>query len=123
MLPRMRRFVQISLGVFVAGGVAAGCSTGSAAPTTAQRKAAAFNLLRQVTDDLNSVSRAQGEYNFALTNGQPTVLDPVAEKNIRRYIGLLDGMRQGSDYPTPPLARGTSGPLRIRELGTGLGAR
>jgi UDP-glucose 4-epimerase len=36
---------------------------------------------------------------------------------------LLDGMRRGSDYPTPPLARSTSGPLRIRELGTGVGAR
>jgi nucleoside-diphosphate-sugar epimerase len=36
---------------------------------------------------------------------------------------LLDGMRRGSDYPTPPLARATSGPLRIRELATGIGAR
>jgi UDP-glucose 4-epimerase len=36
---------------------------------------------------------------------------------------LLDGMREGSDYPTPPLARTTSGPFRIRELGTGIGAR
>ena len=36
---------------------------------------------------------------------------------------LLGGMRQGADYPTPPLARETSGPLRIRELGTGIGAR
>jgi nucleoside-diphosphate-sugar epimerase len=36
---------------------------------------------------------------------------------------LLEGMRKGADYPTPPLARATSGPLRIRELGTGIGAR
>jgi UDP-glucose 4-epimerase len=36
---------------------------------------------------------------------------------------LLDGMRRGSDYPTPPLARSTSGPLRIRELATRIGAR
>jgi nucleoside-diphosphate-sugar epimerase len=36
---------------------------------------------------------------------------------------LIDGMRVGSDYPTPPLARGTSGPLRVRELLTGVGAR
>jgi nucleoside-diphosphate-sugar epimerase len=36
---------------------------------------------------------------------------------------LLDGMRSGADYPTPPLARGTSGPLRLRELATGIGAR
>jgi UDP-glucose 4-epimerase len=36
---------------------------------------------------------------------------------------LIDGMRSGSDYPTPPLTRGTSGPLRLRELLTGVGAR
>jgi UDP-glucose 4-epimerase len=36
---------------------------------------------------------------------------------------LLDGMRNGADFPTPPLARGTSGPLRLRELATGVGAR
>lgn len=36
---------------------------------------------------------------------------------------LLDGMRNWADFPTPPLARGTSGPLRLRELATGVGAR
>jgi UDP-glucose 4-epimerase len=36
---------------------------------------------------------------------------------------LLAGMRAGADYDTPPLARRTSGPLRIRELLTGVGAR
>jgi UDP-glucose 4-epimerase len=36
---------------------------------------------------------------------------------------LLDGMRRGTDEQTPPLAKGTSGPLRIRELLTGVGAR
>ncbi len=36
---------------------------------------------------------------------------------------LIGGMRGGRDYPTPPLARGTSGPLRVRELITGLGRR
>jgi nucleoside-diphosphate-sugar epimerase len=36
---------------------------------------------------------------------------------------LLDGMRGGTDYATPPLARATSGPGRIREFLTGLGAR
>jgi hypothetical protein len=38
-------------------------------------------------------------------------------------LELIDGMRGGSDYPTPPLARGTSGPLRVRELVTGVGRR
>lgn len=36
---------------------------------------------------------------------------------------LIDGIRSGSDYPTPPLAAATSGPLRVRELLGGVGAR
>jgi nucleoside-diphosphate-sugar epimerase len=36
---------------------------------------------------------------------------------------LIDAMRSGADYQTPPLARATSGPRRIREFLTGLGAR
>lgn len=36
---------------------------------------------------------------------------------------LIDAMRHGVDYATPPLARGTSGPLRIRELLTSIGGR
>ena len=36
---------------------------------------------------------------------------------------LLDGLRQGADHPTPPLARATSGPLRSAELRGGVGAR
>jgi UDP-glucose 4-epimerase len=36
---------------------------------------------------------------------------------------LIDAMREGADYATPPLARGTSGPLRLRELLTGIGGR
>lgn len=33
------------------------------------------------------------------------------------------GMRDGADEDTPPLARGTSGPVRLRELLTGIGRR
>lgn len=36
---------------------------------------------------------------------------------------LLEGIREGAGYGTPPLARATSGPLRIRELLTGVGRR
>jgi UDP-glucose 4-epimerase len=36
---------------------------------------------------------------------------------------LLAGMRAGADLDTPPLARGTTGPARLKELLTGLGAR
>jgi UDP-glucose 4-epimerase len=38
-------------------------------------------------------------------------------------IELIEAMRAGTDYATPPLARQTSGPARIRELITGLGTR
>ena len=36
---------------------------------------------------------------------------------------LIDAMRRGADYATPPLAGETSGPLRLRELLTRVGAR
>jgi UDP-glucose 4-epimerase len=36
---------------------------------------------------------------------------------------LIDAMRRGADYATPPLARETSGPLRLRELATRIGGR
>jgi nucleoside-diphosphate-sugar epimerase len=36
---------------------------------------------------------------------------------------LLAGMRSGADADTPPLARRTSGPARVRELLSGVGAR
>jgi nucleoside-diphosphate-sugar epimerase len=36
---------------------------------------------------------------------------------------LIDGMRAGTDYDTPPLAAGTSGRWRGRELRTGVGGR
>ncbi len=36
---------------------------------------------------------------------------------------LMRGMREAADAPTPPLAAGTSGPGRVRELLTGVGKR
>jgi UDP-glucose 4-epimerase len=36
---------------------------------------------------------------------------------------LLEGMREGAGDETPPLAPQTSGPLRLRELATGIGRR
>jgi UDP-glucose 4-epimerase len=38
-------------------------------------------------------------------------------------LELLDGLRRAQGADTPPLARETSGPLRIRELLTGVGRR
>jgi UDP-glucose 4-epimerase len=35
---------------------------------------------------------------------------------------LLDGLRDGADFPTPPLSSATTAPLRERELRTGVGA-
>jgi UDP-glucose 4-epimerase len=38
-------------------------------------------------------------------------------------LELLDGLRHGEGFPTPPLDPGTGGPLRVREVATGVGAR
>jgi hypothetical protein len=38
-------------------------------------------------------------------------------------LELIDGMGEGAGIDTPPLAPSTSGPLRLRELLTGLGHR
>jgi nucleoside-diphosphate-sugar epimerase len=42
---------------------------------------------------------------------------------IEALEDLLRGMRERADAPTPPLARASSGPLRLREILTGIGAR
>ena len=39
------------------------------------------------------------------------------------FMELLDGLREGAGAQTPPLAPGTSGPLRVREFLTGIGRR
>jgi nucleoside-diphosphate-sugar epimerase len=38
-------------------------------------------------------------------------------------LELIEGMRTGKDFPTPPLTAKRSGPARIRELLTGVGGR
>ncbi len=38
-------------------------------------------------------------------------------------LELLDGIRDGAEFPTPPLARDTGGALRVKELATGIGSR
>jgi UDP-glucose 4-epimerase len=38
-------------------------------------------------------------------------------------LELLDGLRRGQGFPTPPLDPGTGGRLRVREIATGVGAR
>jgi UDP-glucose 4-epimerase len=38
-------------------------------------------------------------------------------------LELLDGLRRGQGFPTPPLDPGTGGPMRIREIASGVGAR
>jgi UDP-glucose 4-epimerase len=61
---------------------------------------------------LMDTSRARAELGWVPRHG---ALETLGE--------LLWGLRKGSDYPTPPLARDTSGRWRIRELLTGVGAR
>jgi nucleoside-diphosphate-sugar epimerase len=38
-------------------------------------------------------------------------------------LELLDGIRRSRGFPTPPLEPRAGGPLRVRELATGVGAR
>lgn len=61
---------------------------------------------------LMSTERAHAELGWA---PRRTALDAITE--------LTAGMRDGADDRTSPLARSTSGPGRIREFVTGLGAR
>jgi UDP-glucose 4-epimerase len=87
-------------------------------------------------------SAAAAAYALRLTPTEPGWLDMALEVPLmdtgraRRELGwsprhaatdalaeLLDGMRSGSDLDTPPLARGTTAPARLRELLSGIGAR
>jgi UDP-glucose 4-epimerase len=61
---------------------------------------------------LMDVSRARTQLGWAPRHD---ALEALAE--------LLDGLREGADAPTPPLRADASGPLRLRELLTGAGAR
>ncbi|HEV2999262.1 MAG TPA: NAD-dependent epimerase/dehydratase family protein [Solirubrobacteraceae bacterium] len=42
--------------------------------------------------------------------------------SVAAFEELIDGMRQGAGLETPPLDPRTSGPLRAREFGTGVGS-
>ena len=43
--------------------------------------------------------------------------------SVQALLELLEGMSRGADHDTPPLSRGSSGPMRFRELLTGVGGR
>jgi nucleoside-diphosphate-sugar epimerase len=57
-------------------------------------------------------TRARAELGWAPTRGADDAL-----------LELLEGMRESADDDTPPLARSTSGPGRIREFLQGIGGR
>ncbi len=40
---------------------------------------------------------------------------------VEAFAELFDGLREGADLDTPPLDPATSGPLRVREVLTGVG--
>ena len=42
--------------------------------------------------------------------------------SVEALTELLDGLREGADFPTPPLSAATTAPLRKQELRTGVGA-
>jgi UDP-glucose 4-epimerase len=41
--------------------------------------------------------------------------------SVEAFLELLEGLREGADFSTPPLARETSGPARVREFLTAVG--
>jgi hypothetical protein len=58
------------------------------------------------------------------------IVTAVAGEELERRRGadealleLLDGLRDGADLDTPPLEAQAGGPLRVRELLTGVGGR
>ena len=59
---------------------------------------------------LMDCSRAQRELRWAPRRGADEA-----------FLELFDGLRDGAGHPTPPLDPRTSGPLRVRELVTGVG--
>jgi UDP-glucose 4-epimerase len=61
---------------------------------------------------LMDTSRARSELGWEPSH---SATDALAE--------LIDGLHDGEDFQTPPLRRETSGPARLRELLTGVGAR
>ncbi|HEY1539049.1 MAG TPA: NAD-dependent epimerase/dehydratase family protein [Solirubrobacteraceae bacterium] len=61
---------------------------------------------------LMDVARARDELGWAATRSAGDAL-----------LELIDGMRRGDGMATAPLAPGGAGPLRLRELLTGIGAR
>jgi UDP-glucose 4-epimerase len=61
---------------------------------------------------LMDVSRARSELGWSATRGAGDAL-----------LELLDGMRRGDGIDTEPLKPGGDGPLRLRELLTGIGGR
>ena len=58
------------------------------------------------------ITRAREELGFTPTRSSGEAL-----------LELLAGMREGAGGPTPPLARQAGGPLRLREVLTGVGGR
>ncbi|GAC1321804.1 MAG: SDR family oxidoreductase [Thermoleophilaceae bacterium] len=61
---------------------------------------------------LMDLSRARDELGFEAEHSAGEAL-----------LELIAGMRSGAGLDTPPLARGAGGPLRLRELLTGIGGR
>jgi UDP-glucose 4-epimerase len=69
-----------------------------------------FDMLCQMP--VMSIRRAHEELGWTAERSSLEALDV-----------LFQGMRTGGSGETPPLAKRTSGPLRLREIGTGVGSR
>ncbi len=93
-------------------------------PAAAVRKAAAVTFaLRLQPAEPGWVDMALG-VPLMNTERVRAELGWSAQRSSLQAIGeLVSGMRDGAEDHTPPLARATSGPARIREFMTGLGQR
>jgi hypothetical protein len=59
-----------------------------------------------------ATSRARAELGWSETHS-----------SLAAFAELLDGLREGAGLETPPLEPGGAGPLRLRELLSGVGSR
>lgn len=81
-----------------------------------------FDLL--ITAEDEEIEAAQRELNQIAASVECTRVDLSTEQGVVGALeDLLNGMRHAEGAPTPPLEPTAGGPLRARELATGVGQK